>query len=281
MGRISGKTVVTFCMVLISAKLIFAQTLNLQGIPSNKIQFGLNYNRPFYKDNYGVSSSINIFQLSFNMPISNNFNIMGGIPYIINYYNINTLYYNDQIESRGYGNIYFGAQTNTSTEENTKSIVSFRIYLPTADENASFTGLYGNYYDLQKYLPNALGFYFNYAYHRITNKGFIYGLETGPNLIIPTKSDGSNSEFLVHYGVNGGYQINDLLISAEFLGLMMVSENFQNFSDRFINMIDLGMQWKGHMVVPKIFYQIILKKELNDVVSGILGVGVTVAVDKY
>ncbi len=280
MGRITYKTVLTFCMMLISTNLIIAQTLNLQDIPSEKIQLKLSYNKPFYKNQYGISTSTNVLGLDFNLPVSSKLNIILNVPYIFYNSDYSIYYYNYSYNKKGFGNIFLGAQARAYSDEKIKSILTFGIYLPTASEDAAGSGIASEYYYLSKYLPNSLDLYFNYAYHRINPEGFNFGIEAGPNILIPTKTEGNRTEFLLHYGITAGYCINKFLVSAELLGVVMVSEDFQDAGDRFVHLLAFGAQWEGNRISPKIFYQIYLRKEMRDTISGVLGIGISVNLDK-
>ena len=281
MGHIAGKTAIAFCMVLISANLIFAQTLNLQDIPSDKIQFKLNYDKPFYNDQHGLSTSTNVLDLDFNLPVSSKLNIIWNIPYVFYNYKYDNIYSNYSYSKNGFGNIFLGAQARAYSSLNIKSIITFGIYLPTASEDAAGSGIAAEYYYFSKYLPNSLDLYFNYAYHRINTEGINYGIEAGPNLLIPTKSEGNKTELLLHYGIIGGYCINKFLFSAELLGIMMVSEDIQDAGDRFVHLLDLGAQWEGNRISPKIFYQIYLRQEIRNSVKGVIGIGISVNIDRW
>jgi len=217
-----------------------------------------------------------VYQLSFNIPLSSKLNITGNIPYISSDYEIDYGYYTYKYDRNGIGNIFVGVQTNPGTIEDSKSFVTFGIFLSTADERTAYSGLYTNYYDLQKFTPDALGLYFNYAHHKIINV-FNYGFEVGPNILIPT-GEFSETELFIHFGVDAGYQINKLLISTEFIGVAIISQQADTFGDRFVNMFNLGAQWKEDVITPKVFYKIYLREEMRDMIDGVLGLGVSVSI---
>ena len=84
-------------------------------------------------------------------------------------------------------------------------------------------------------MSNSLGLYFNYAYHKSSEEGLSYLLEIGPNVLVPTKDNGGDTEILIHFGGGLGYQVDKLLLNAEFLGVAIVTEDPDTFGDRFIN----------------------------------------------
>jgi hypothetical protein len=98
-------------------------------------------------------------------------------------------------------------------------------------------------------------------------------------LLIPTKGNGAETEFLAHYGITGGYQINQLTMSLEFVGVVIISEDIQKFEDRFVNMLNIGTQWDGGIVKPMVYYNYYLRKEIRQTIDGVLGIGVNVSID--
>ena len=276
------KTFMVYMILFVSVSMLSAQTLNLQNIPNDKMQFGIIYDKAFYSTDYTdykMSTLSGVYQLNANIPITSKLNIIGNIPYVITNFEINFVGFGQSFSENGIGNIFIGLQTNSKLVNNKKSIFTFGLYLPTCSENGAVWGLLADDYHFPKYLPNSFSIYFNYAYHKINTQGFNYGLELGPDLLIPTKSNYNKTELYIHYGVIGGYQINKLLFSLEFLGFGIITEHVDNFGDRFINMVNIGAQWKGTTITPKIFYKIYLRDEIRHTVDGELGLGATVSID--
>jgi hypothetical protein len=262
-----------------SFRTLTAQTFNLQNIPDEKKQIGLRFDKPFYsEDLFSTAALSGVYELNLNIPVSKKLNIIAAVPYIYTDYEVDYLLGTAEYKEDGIGNIFIGLQTRPESPGDSRTTISFGLTLPTADEQAAFSGSMVNYYYLQKYLPNNLGFYFNYAFHKIPEQGFHYGFEGGPNFLVATK-EGRTSELFFHYGANAGYQIEKFLINAELLGIMIVSEDVDKFGDRFVHLLDFGFHWRGDVISPKIFYEIYLKDEINDYIKGILGIGLTLSID--
>ena len=277
----------TFTLILftILASSVPAQTLELQQLPSDKVLFGLNIDKPFFHNNYNYSTWTATYRLFLNAPISKKINLLLNVPYIKtnytysytdNYFHTTNNYNSDQ---KGFGNIFLGIQTNGTVVENKRSVYTFGVYLPSASKTATYWSIYSDYYYLPYYIPNSVGLYFNYSYHRTNVEGINYGLEFGPDFFIPTQQ-GVGAQLLLHYGITAGYSFDKLLLSAEFHGRFAVSGFIISFDDRFVNLIGLGAQWKGDFITPKVFYKIFLKKDISDMVSGVLGAGISFAIDK-
>ncbi len=270
-----------FAVLFFVSTALSAQTLKLQSIPSDKLQVGFSFEKPFYASSINTSALNGNYQLSANLPLSDKINLVFNFPYINTNYQVDYGFGKFDYNKSGIGNIFIGAQMKAGSQTEVKSFFTFGIFLPSADEQVSLNGFLSSYYDFQKYIPNSLGFYFNYAYHKLNAEGFSYGLELGPDLLIPTKGDNTEDEFLMHYGIISGYQINKLALNIEFVGVMMISEKIDNFSDRFVNMLNFGVQWKETAVIPRIYYMIYLRQEMRQMIDGTLGIGVIVPISIY
>ncbi len=260
----------------------YAQTLNLQSIPSDKIRIGFTFEKPFYPSNSNISAFSGNYELSCNIPLSSKLNLLLEVPYIYTKYEVNfsfdDYHYSYKYDRGGAGNVFIGLQTKPGIDNDSKSIATFGLFLPTADTKASYTGLFNNYYEIQKFVPNSVGLYFNYAHHKFYEEGFIFGFELGPNVFIPTKGM-SDLELFIHYAATTGYQINKLQINLEFIGIGIVSQSVNNFGDRLINQLGFGTQWKETFITSKVYYKIYLKEGLSNTIDGVLGIGVSVPIN--
>ena len=277
MRNISLKTKSFYLLLFLMFDVVSAQTLNMEDIPTDNIQFGFSFDKPFYAIDRGSSTLSGVYQLSANIPLSSKLNLIGKIPFINTSFSFDYGFGQFSYSESGLGNIFIGLQTRPFMESQS-SVFTFGLFLPTADERAASQGWAADYYGIQKYTPNSFGLYFNYAFLKMNGEGFNYGLEIGPNIVIPTEK-GLKTELLMHYGINTGYQISRLLINVELLGVAIISEDVEDFRDRFVHTLDFGAQWKGTIVTPKVYYKIYLRKEFSASVDGVLGIGLNVAID--
>ncbi len=264
--------------LLVSIDKLFSQTFNMQSIPDESYRFGFTLDKPFYGRDYDESLLNGIYELQFNVPLSLKFNLIGNIPFINSNYDRELYFWKLKKEETGFGNIFIGLQTKPDILKNNRSIISFGLYLPTAERDVAFDGIFVNYYNPEQFIPDLFGLYFNYAYYRNYNSGISYGLEVGPNVLISTQDKGGN-ELLMHYGLNTSYQIDKFLISFEYLGNMIVSANAENFTDRLIHQLNFGAMWRAGIVSPKVYYRFYLREALNEFVDGVLGVGVDFSIN--
>ena len=58
----------------------------------------------------------------------------------------------------------------------------------------------------------------------------------------------------------------------ELIGLAIITEDVDDFNDRFLHTLVFGGQWNAGTIKPGLFYKIYLKDELSDLVDGVLGI---------
>ena len=263
-----SKIVIAGILVSLLSNFVSAQTFLFQSLPKDNTQFGLRYLRPNFEADIDMSTFSGIYDLYVNIPASSSINLVGSIPFT-------AMAIEGEESESGIGDIYIGLQTRLESSTDNNSILSFGVFLPTASEDKyslNFMGLFTNYYELQKYLPNTLTLYMNYAYHSTQPEGAMFGFEIGPNFWIPTDDNGDETELFIHYGFNVGFQARNLAIFTELAGIALITEDIDEFGDRFSHSLAFGAHWTGNTMRPGIFYKIYLKEDLSDVVDGVLGV---------
>jgi hypothetical protein len=284
MGQKSLRTSMLLGLTFFAFNFLYSQTFDLQYIPKDKMQFGLSYNRTFYKNSSYMSILTSVYQLYLDIPIDSKINLIGNIQYASTRGN--------SYSANGPGNIFFGVQSDLSSDEASNNVITVGLYLPTASKDASYYRMISDYYYLSKSIPNSIGIYFNYAFHKLNAEGFSYGVEAGPDIIspisnkestspdiiFPTKLNAGTAEFFSHYGIITGYQVDQIALNLEFVGNVDISEDIQEFGDRFVNMLNVGVQWMGATVTSKIYYKIYLRNEIRQMVDGLLGIGVNLSI---
>ena len=268
------QTVIAVIFICLLSNSISAQTFLFQGQPKDKAQFGLRYMRPNFEGDDEMTTLSGIYDFFINIPVSSTLNIVSSLPY--------STYADDDISESDIGNLYIGLQSRSNFNRNKGLIWSFGAYLPTASEDeylVYFTSAFTNYHQFQKYIPNFLILDINFARFASQSSGTFWGIEIGPNLWIPTKDgdEENETELSIHYGISGGFQLSNLAIFAELVGIVIISEDYDEFSDRFYHTLGFGAQWTTGMVKPGIFYNIYLKEDLRDYVDGVLGIKIDIA----
>jgi len=68
--------------------------------------------------------------------------------------------------------------------------------------------------------------------------------------------------------------------NIEYLGIALLTSATNNFSNRLIHILNFGTLWKGSTITPKIFYKFYLKENMRNKIDGVLGIGITLSIDK-
>ena len=145
MKNLFFKSVLALVFVAILCNYASAQHLLLQSQPQDKPQFSLRYLHPNFESDVHLSTLSGIYNLSANIPISSNLNIVASLPYST---------YTDEDESDDdFGNLYVGLQMHQLSSSTNKSVYSVGVYLPTASDDtfANFVSMFANYHQFQKY----------------------------------------------------------------------------------------------------------------------------------
>ena len=262
------KTIIAAILIGLLVNSTSAQNFLFQGLPKDKPQFELRFMRPNFEGDVDLSTFSGIYDLHLKVPISPKMNLVSSLP-------LTTVDLDDEDSETGIGDIYIGIQTRHKSTSENRSVTSLGVFLPTTPDDkylVTFVSMLTHYYELHKYAPNTLTLYGNFAFYNIKSEGFLFGVEIGPNLCIPTKDEGDETELIVHYGIAGGYQTTNLTIMAELVGVAIITEDVDKASDRFVHSLAFGVQFTGISIRPGIFYKIYLKEDLRDIVDGVLGI---------
>ncbi len=158
-------------LFILFSPLLSAQTFLLQTPPTEKAQIGLRFMRPNFAGEAGLSTLAGTYDLSLQVPVGPRLNLVGSLPF-------SNFSAEDADGESSIGDIYLGLQARQGA-----SSFSFGAFLPTAQEDkfsAFLIGVLGNFYELQRSLPNTLTLYGNYAYRYHHAQGAMFGLELGP-----------------------------------------------------------------------------------------------------
>ena len=236
----------------------------------------MKFNKAFYSNDVDMAVLAGVYNANVNIPVSSGLNIIGSIPFIYTSYERSFLGFKFDYSEQGLGNIFIGIQTNSQKVNNRKSVFSFGLSVPTASDKITASEYFSDYYNFRQFFNDAWGIYGNYAYHNLSPQGLVYSIEAGPDFILfEEKASKSDMEAFLHFGISAGYKFNKILVSSEFTGIMIVTEDVDNFTDRFVNQFSLGLQWLGKSFTPKLYYRLFVNDDLSDAIDGILGVGVT------
>jgi hypothetical protein len=259
-----------FCIILPAASLL-AQTFLFQSQTENRAKFGLRFLRPNFAGDSKLSTFSGTYDLWVSAPVGRTrANFVATVPF-------NAFSAEGADGESGVGNIYIGTQARLGDSTDWGMNVSLGVFLPTASEKKAsthFLGLLADIYELQRSSPQTLTIYGNFAYHyRQVGRG-MFGVEIGPQLLIPTGELEGDAELFGHYGLAAGFPLDHVALFAELLGVFIISEDVDDFGDRFTHSLAFGAQLTTSQVRPGLFYMLPLDDDFNDFLDGTLGLKV-------
>lgn len=276
------KQMLTGIIIFLLPLIVLSQSFILQDPPSSNPKMTFKYFRPHFKglDN-PLSVLSGLYDFNVSIPVNDRINIIGSVPFA-------AIGGEDFVESEStLANISAGIQYRFGYTDQRATAVTLSITAPTASENKIIPlllGMMSDYYEVPKFFPNVLTINGNLSHHIFRTNGFLLNMEIGPYLMIPTKSDNNSTledtELFVHYGVSVGYRLNPITLNVELAGLGIITEDMDNFEDRFDHMLAFGVQWNRGSVRPGLYYQLFLDKDMNDTVNGVLGLKLEIDLSK-
>jgi hypothetical protein len=259
---------------------VHSQSLIIKDVPQENISIDFRFIHPFYKSPSELNVLSGTYDLNISLPIGGKWNINTTIPFVVyknkyeySYYGYN---YSYEYNKSAIGNIYLGLQTRDSTSSNIGRNFSFGVFLPTSSKGEAATanifGFLTNYYDLQKYPQETITLYSNLAFRWYMEDGIRFGLDIGPQYLMNISNKGSGgNEFFLHYGLSGGVSIDNFVIKSEFTGILILTGEVENFTDRFINFFSFGLGYDNSVIKPAIFYQLNFHELYKNLSTGSLG----------
>jgi hypothetical protein len=259
-------------IMMLSVQALVAQTFLFQSQAEKRTKVGLRFLRPNFEGDAKLSTFSGTYDFWVNAPVGGSrLNLVGAVPF-------NAFSAEGVDGESGIGNIYLGAQTRLDNSPDNGMNISLGVFLPTAAEKKPYAqaiGLLTDFHELQRSLPDVLTIYGNFAYHyRQINRG-MFGVEIGPQLLVPT--EGGEVELFGHYGLAGGFPLANVAFFAELLGVFIISEDVEDFGDRFSHSLALGAQLTMGQVRPGLFYMLPLDDDLNNIIDSTLGLKVDFA----
>jgi hypothetical protein len=274
------KSVIAGIVIFLLPLVVSAQSFILQDPPADKANLTFRYFRPHLKQGVNSLSFFSgAYDLTFNIPVNAKINFVGSLPFAT----IGFKGYDSESES-SFGDISLGLQYKLKSTAETATAVTFGVCTPTMSakhEGPFFMGFYADYYEFQKFYPHVLTLYGNLAHHIFKANGLLLNLEIGPYFMIPTEGgEYADTELFLHYGLSAGYRVNPIAFKVELAGLGILTEEMYEGDHRFEHMLAFGAQWTRGSVRPGIFYQVYLRKDVSDNISGVIGIKLEIDLKK-
>ncbi len=234
--------------------------------------------------NWGLEVSIPVAFLKYEVPARDAYYPYGGYAY--GGYSGYGAYYDapkaTEKNDNGIGNLMLGIRFQKWLTTTRCFQWRGQLYLPTTSKEKFDLGQFmmlTDLSDLPKYAQDVTTASFLFGYYNNPQRGVFYYADGGPQFMFSHDSD-RDSEIYLRYAFGGGYNSGTVGVSGELLGLAIVSEEVDEFNDRFYSSLNLGVHYTKGLIKPSLFYSIYLKDEMNDIVSGVLGIKVSVSIKK-
>ena len=220
-----------------------------------------------------ISTFSGIYELEGNFWVSKTTKVKVSIPYTSFSYKYN-YYTTTEINSSTIGNVTLGIEQLFGKSLNTT--ISGGITLPSINEdNAESFPIYADYINIHKYLPNSLTSYLNISSNSSKTEAVYGGGSFGFTLLIPTESR-NDSELLLNYKGTIGHEDENIGLSASLLGMMIITEDNIELSDRFLNYANFEIHYNGEFLQPQIFCQLPLRDSFRKRIDLLLGLKLNV-----
>jgi hypothetical protein len=232
-----------------------------------KNKISLSYSHLSFARTSNISTLSGIYELSGNFRLGKTTRFVAGLPYST--FSASDSYTNSSESISTIGNIYLGFDFLLGS--NLNSTFSAGLYLPTIDEDkALMEPAVADYPNFGKYIPNAISPVINYAFRSSSHPQLYYGFDAGLLGLIPTSKSNADGEAFFNYKLLGGLENPNLGFSVGFLGVMIITEEVDEFTDRFLNYLNVEFHYNGKGWQPQILYQKPLKDEISKYIEGMI-----------
>lgn len=264
-----------------------SETFYMDPVPESQSYFGLSFMHWLPEGTSDQNDFDGTYDLYVDAVVTDRLNLRVKLPFS----RMSIPYYYDfpvggtEITGATVGNLYVGLTHKSVGERNSVTFYSAGIYLPTSgntdfDSYINSIAVLANFHQFERVVPDMYTVYLNVAYRNNSSDVTIFGLEFGPQIFIPKSRDvkgGRDTEVLMHYGLSSGIKLAPLTIMVEVLGLAIITEDVDDFEDRFEHHAAFGVSLNGHNLRSSLFYQIPLHDDLKEITKGVLGVKLEVA----
>jgi hypothetical protein len=267
MSRIKVK--IAGIIVFLLPFIVSAQSFLLQEPATDKPRISFRFSHLFFERGH-LSFPSGVYDLSVSVPVNRKLSFICAAPFSV----VTDTNWDESENS--FGNISVGLQYRLKSKQGEVTGITGGVIIPTASsdkEGSLLIGMFTNMLEFPKFSPRVLTIYGNFAHHFIKPTGWIFDVEIGPRILIPTEDDEFNdTQVFINYGLAGGYRLKKIDLKAELAGMVIVTGHAVDIGDRFYHIAALGAQWNQGRIRPGVYYALYLKKEMSDFISGVIGI---------
>ena len=176
------------------------------------------------------------------------------------------------IDGSSLGNVFLGLQSRPAPGDR-RTWTTFGLFMPTGDDDmGAFAGVVADPTRPERFSPETMTLFGEYAWRHaapgLTMQGAV-GLQL--QMVMLDDYAGDPGEMFLHYGQAVSWGTGDARLIAEFSGLMVVTEQPDEFGDRFLNNIALGLGWRLGRLTPTAYYRWPLNESVQNLVNSVFG----------
>ena len=260
---------VLICSSFIHSHGLFAQSIWLDR--SHDKTISLEILKPNFEGDDNTTFTTSTLFLSGRFAVTNNISVVGEIPF--SHFGIESDFSNAESEN-AIGNPYLGIEIHG---EDSPVFGEIGLRLPLTpghdddNQNAVIVGVLTEVVDrTEAFVPDAfpISGALNYFYKNPT--GFVLRFRGGPSGWIAT-SDRVESELLLLYSAQAGYESQQVSFVAGFSGRLILTEEDIDFGERTLHQLGLAANVAFGVVQPGISFRVPLDEDLTDILDFIFG----------
>lgn len=185
--------------------------------------------------------------------------------------------FTDNDSESAVGNLYTGIEHNFKN-----GLLEAGLFVPTLSSDDRFLGVINSYFDvgnMPSYLAGATSLRIFLSYLNISENKMYLKIGGGPDIIIKTGDKSALSddmELIFNYKAVIGYQNDMIHFSIGTTGIFAVSEEFDDFADRFMNIADFNFKYIGSDFQPYMLIRLPLEEPANELYDLSLTFGISI-----
>ncbi len=161
---------------------------------------------------------------------------------------------------------------------NTGPVLNMGVRMPLAQDDkwdAVWVGIYGSFDRFEAFLPDVASVYLSGGYHYEIPSGLIFECALGPNLMMPTEDEGTESELYIDYNAEIWYYREQGGVGFGFSGRLLATEADLDFGERTVHQLGLAGKIALGNILPGFQIRLPLDAELGDYIDVVYGLNVT------
>jgi hypothetical protein len=255
------------CIGLVGNQMVLAQSIWLERSHDKTID--LEILKPDFEGESDISFATSSWFLTGRFPVSESISIIAEIPY--SYYKSDSEYGENQGEN-AFGNPYIGMELKGETSP---TFGEFGIRIPLVPEDdassALLSGILTEFVDrAEAFSTDILPVYAMFNYMKVQPSGFTFRLRGGPVAWFAT-GDRNETEWILLYGAQAGYQSQKFNLLAGVSGRWFISAEDADFAESSFHQLGLSANVVLGVFKPGIIFKLPLDDDMKQILDLVFG----------